>query len=42
MKIEERWQRLHASFDVARRFLNLLTDRYLFPLRDGWFGSAAS
>jgi hypothetical protein len=30
------------GFDVARRFLNLLTDRYLFPLRDGWFGSAAS
>jgi hypothetical protein len=30
------------GFDVARRFLNMLTDRYLFPLRDGWFGSAAS
>jgi hypothetical protein len=30
------------GFDVARRFLNLLTDRYLFPLRDGWFGAAAS
>lgn len=30
------------GFDVARRFLTMLTDRYLFPLRDGWFGAAAS
>lgn len=30
------------GFDVARRFLNLITDRYLFPLRDGFFGAAAS
>ncbi len=30
------------GFDVARRFLNHLTDRYLFPLRDGWLGSMAS
>lgn len=30
------------GFDVARRFLNLLTDRYLFPLREGFFGAAAS
>ncbi len=29
------------GFDVARRFLNLLTDRYLFPLRSGFFGVAA-
>jgi hypothetical protein len=26
------------GFDQARRFLLLLTDRYLFPLRDRWFG----
>lgn len=30
------------GFDVARRFLNHLTDRYLFPLREGYFGRAAS
>lgn len=30
------------GFDLARRFLNLVTDRYLFPLRDGFFGAAAS
>lgn len=30
------------GFDLARRFLNHLTDHYLFPLRDGWFGAAAS
>jgi hypothetical protein len=29
------------GFDTARRFLTMLTDRYLFPLRDGWFGSPA-
>jgi hypothetical protein len=29
------------GFDVARRFLTLVTDRYLFPLRDGFFGAAA-
>jgi hypothetical protein len=25
------------GFGQARRFLNLLTDRYLFPFRDQWF-----
>ena len=25
-------------FDDARRVLNVVTDRYLFPVRDGWFG----
>jgi hypothetical protein len=25
-------------FGDARRFLNVVTDRYLFPLRDRWFG----
>jgi hypothetical protein len=25
-------------FSDARRFLNVVTDRYLFPLRDRWFG----
>jgi len=25
-------------FDDARRVLNVVTDRYLFPLRDHWFG----
>ena len=29
-----------SHFDEARRFLNHLTDRYLFPLRDQWFPSA--
>ena len=29
------------GFDKARRFLTLLTDRYLFPLRDHWFGLSA-
>lgn len=29
------------GFDKARRFLLLLTDRYLFPLRDRWFGRPA-
>ncbi|MDH4146148.1 MAG: hypothetical protein OEY23_13385 [Acidimicrobiia bacterium] len=28
-------------FDLTRRFLVLLTDRYLFPLRDRWFGPPA-
>jgi hypothetical protein len=27
------------NFATARRLLNLLTDRYLFPLRRQWFGS---
>jgi hypothetical protein len=26
-----------ARFVEAPRFLNLLTDRYLFPLRERWF-----
>jgi hypothetical protein len=26
-------------FDQARRFLNVLADRYLFPVRDRWFPS---
>jgi hypothetical protein len=30
-----------TGFGVARRVLNVLTDRYLFPLRDRWFSSAA-
>jgi hypothetical protein len=25
-------------FGDARRFLNAVTDQYLFPLRDRWFG----
>ena len=29
------------GFGRARRVLNFLTDRYLFPLRDSWFPSAA-
>jgi len=29
---------LGGRFDQARRFLNLVTDRYLFPMRAGWFG----
>jgi hypothetical protein len=28
-----------VGFEKARRFLTLLTDRYLFPLRERWFGS---
>jgi hypothetical protein len=28
---------LAARFDQARRFLNHLTDRYLFPVRNRWF-----
>ena len=27
-----------AGFEKTRRFLTLLTDRYLFPLRERWFG----
>jgi hypothetical protein len=27
-----------SGFEKTRRFLTLLTDRYLFPLRDRWFG----
>lgn len=27
------------GFDAARRLLTLLTDRYLFPLRETWFGA---
>ncbi len=30
---------LGDRFDQARRVLNLVTDRYLFPLRDQWFGA---
>lgn len=30
---------LASRFDQARRFLNLLTDRYLFPFRSRWFPS---
>ncbi len=30
-----------SSFDGIRRFLTVLTDRYLFPVRGQWFGSAA-
>ena len=26
-----------ARFVEARRFLNVLTDRYLFPFRERWF-----
>jgi hypothetical protein len=29
-----------ARFDQARRFLNHLTDRYLFPVRARWFPQA--
>lgn len=28
-----------SHFDEARRVLNVVTDRYLFPLRSQWFGS---
>jgi hypothetical protein len=31
---------LPDRFDQARRILNLVTDRYLFPLRERWFGPA--
>src|SRR5918996_1173747 len=31
---------LATRFDQARRFLNHLTDRYLFPVRNRWFPSA--
>jgi len=31
---------LAARFDQARRFLNHLTDRYLFPVRNRWFPTA--
>jgi hypothetical protein len=31
---------LAQSFGVARRILNVITDRYLFPLRSRWFGIA--
>jgi hypothetical protein len=27
------------NFAAARRVLNFLTDRYLFPLRRQWFGT---
>lgn len=30
---------LADRFDDARRVLNVVTDRYLFPLRDHWFGT---
>jgi hypothetical protein len=29
------------QFTVARRVLNLVTDRYLYPVRSRWFGSSA-
>ena len=29
-----------AHFGDARRLLNFVTDRYVFPLREGWFGAA--
>ena len=29
------------QFDLARRVLNFMTDRYLFPVRDNWFGGSA-
>jgi len=28
---------LATRFDQARRFLNHLTDQYLFPVRNRWF-----
>jgi hypothetical protein len=31
---------LSIRFSEGRRILNLVTDRYLFPLRDRWFGPA--
>jgi hypothetical protein len=31
-----------SSFVVARRVLNLVTDRYLFPVRGQWFGQPAA
>jgi hypothetical protein len=31
---------LASRFDQARRFLNHLTDRYLFPVRNRWFPTA--
>jgi hypothetical protein len=31
---------LSSRFNEGRRILNLVTDRYLFPLRDRWFGPA--
>jgi hypothetical protein len=33
---------LADRFDDARRVLNVVTDRYLFPLRDHWFGGPAA
>jgi hypothetical protein len=27
------------NFAVARRILNFLTDRYLYPMRRQWFGA---
>ncbi|MDQ4069639.1 MAG: hypothetical protein M3203_09270 [Actinomycetota bacterium] len=29
-------------FGVARRVLNLVTDRYLYPVRTSWFGGSAA
>jgi len=29
-------------FSDARRILNVVTDRYLFPLREQWFGRPAA
>jgi hypothetical protein len=34
--------RLAADFRVARRILNVLTGRYLFPIRERWFGGPAA
>lgn len=33
---------LHDRFGAARRILNVMTDRYLFPLRSQWFGGSPS
>src|SRR5207248_10582263 len=32
---------LGAHFAAARRVLNFVTDRYLFPLRQRWFGAGS-
>jgi hypothetical protein len=31
-----------AHFTDARRILNVVTDGYLFPLREQWFGRPAA
>ena len=30
---------LSENFAIARRVLNFVTDRYLFPMRQRWFGA---